>query len=258
MNYRFYLLFGYFLLFLTTLNEQLQPLSGKISASGDVEGIHVLNKTALKYTVSDENGRFNILVKANDTLVFSALRYKIKEVAITKTNLTEGYLKVYLVDKVNELDEVVVGKVLTGNLGSDIKNTEVETPINFYDLGIPGYTGKPKTVNERKLAEATSGGGLIPLNPILNLLTGRTKMLKQRIALDRKIRCVDKLKDNYKEMIFEESKYSEEFQNKFFSYILDSEELESACNASNKLAPINFIFEELDKFKALQTDAIKD
>ena len=49
---------------------------------------------------------------------------------------------------------------MIGNLGSDIKNAEDETPINFYDL-IPGYTGKPKPVNERKLAEATSGGGLI-------------------------------------------------------------------------------------------------
>ncbi len=94
MNYRFYALFGYFLLFLTTLNAQLQPLSGKISAGGDVEGIHVLNKTALKYTVSDENGTFNILVKVNDTLVFSALRYKFKEVAVTRANLNEGYLNV--------------------------------------------------------------------------------------------------------------------------------------------------------------------
>ena len=39
----------------------------------------------------------------------------------------------------------------------DIKNNEVERPIDFYDIGIPGYTGKPKTQSERRLHEADAG-----------------------------------------------------------------------------------------------------
>ena len=154
-----------------------------------------------------------------------------------------------LTESITQLDQVVVGKVLTGDLGSDIKNQDVETPINFYDLGIPGYTGKPKTLNERKLSEATSGGGFLPLNPIINAITGRTKMLKQRIKLDKKIKCVDKLKAAYKDIIFEDEEFSEELQNRFFNFIMDSEKLQGACNSDNVLTPITFLKEELKLFK---------
>ena len=131
--------------------SQLQDLKGKVIGSGDVEGIHILNKTALKYTVTDTDGSFTIPVKLNDTLTISGLRYKIKELSITEIDISTKPFLIYLTESVTELDEVTVGKILTGNLGSDIKNQDVETPINFYDLGIPGYTGKQKTLSERKL-----------------------------------------------------------------------------------------------------------
>ena len=83
------------------LNAQLQNLSGKISANGDVEGIHILNKTSVKYTVSRPDGTFDIGVKINDTLVFSALKYQLKELVITQKALQKNFLQVYLTEKVN-------------------------------------------------------------------------------------------------------------------------------------------------------------
>ena len=75
---------------------------------------------------------------------------------------------VNLKEQVNELDEVLVGKILTGDLASDLKNVEGDPPINFYDVGIPGYTGKIATQSERRLSEA----GEFKPKMLLGALTG--------------------------------------------------------------------------------------
>ncbi|MFD1063188.1 carboxypeptidase-like regulatory domain-containing protein [Winogradskyella litorisediminis] len=216
----------------------------------EVEGIHILNKTALKYTVTDTDGSFVIPAKLNDTLTISGLKYKVKELRITKSILQTNQLNIELEENITQLDQVTLGKILTGNMTSDINNLDVETPINFYDLGIPGYTGKPKTLNERKLYEATSGGGGIPLNPLINLITGRTKELKKRIQLDKDIACVEQFKTTYKDILFDGKHISEELQNRFFVFITDSEDLQKACvNGTNVLKPIEFLQSELKLFK---------
>ena len=66
------------------LQAQRQEIKGKLIANDDVEGIHILNKTASKYTVSDDIGLFSIEAKANDTLFISSLIYNNKEIVISK------------------------------------------------------------------------------------------------------------------------------------------------------------------------------
>ena len=64
---------------------------------------------------------------------------------------------VQLEDSVTALNEVTIGNILTGDLNSDINNSNSERPLNFYDLGIPGYTGLRKTQIENRLDEADAG-----------------------------------------------------------------------------------------------------
>ena len=90
---------------------------------------------------------------------------QLKAIVIDDEMLKNRTIEVNLEEQVNQLDEVTVGKILTGDLLSDINNTEGEPPINFFDVGIPGYTGKPATQSERRLAEASgfnakAGGSL--------------------------------------------------------------------------------------------------
>ncbi len=239
-----------FLIFSCVVSAQLIDLKGKVIGVGEVEGIHVLNKTALKYNVTDENGYFRILAKVNDTIIFSGLTYKLKEVIVNKIMISKNEMEVNLIEDVTQLDQVVVGKILTGNIDSDLRNLDIKEPINFYDLGIPGYTGKPKTLSERKLIAATSSGGGIPLIGIINAISGKTKQLKERVELDKDIYCVEKLKASYKDLIFEEEELSEDLQNRFFNFILDSENLRSVCRSSNPLLPITFLTNELKLFKS--------
>jgi len=230
-------------------SAQLIDLKGKVIGVGNVNGLHVLNKTALKYNITDENGYFEIPAKINDTVVFSGLTYKLKEIVVTKAMISKNEIEVYLIEDITQLDQVTVGKVLTGNIDSDLRNLKVQTPINFYDLGIPGYTGKQKTLEERKLYEAMSGGGILPLNPLINLITGRTKQLKKQLKLSRDMKCVDRLKASYKNLIFEDKNFSEELQNRFFDFIMDSDYLQKACYSSDALSPITFLQNELKLFK---------
>lgn len=183
------------LLFSKKINAQTTEISGKVESQSDVENIHVINKTAQVFTVTNNNGEFTILVSLNDSLMFTSVQHKTKNIIIDETILLTKTVTVKLEESVNELDEITVGKILTGNLYSDIKNTEGDPPINFYDVGIPGYTGKPATQSERRLSQAGDfkpkmligmllGGA--SLDPIINGISGRTKMLKNRVKIEEK------------------------------------------------------------------------
>jgi len=225
-------------------------LSGKVYANEDVEGIHVLNKTAFKFTITDTDGSFNIPVRVGDTLTFSSIRYEIKEVLIDERIIDRGSLDVRLVEKINELDEIVVGKILTGSLSSDIGNAGTKTDLNFYDLGIPGYVGRPKTQQERRLYEATTGGGFIPLNPILNWISGRTRRLKSNIRQERDEACLQRFRDDFEETLFEKEPLDEDLKIEYFYFCSESEGFSELCDAKDPISMIDFFNEKLKIFKA--------
>ena len=175
------------------VNAQRKDLNGQLIANDEVEGIHILNKTASKYTTSNEDGSFIIPAKASDTLFISGLKYEVQEFIITQSIIDLGSLSVHLIEKINELDEVIVGKILTGSLQSDLENSDAKTEIDFYDLGIPGNTNIPLTQNEQKLHDADAGswgslglGFSVNFHKLLNRVSGRTKKLRN--IVDRQYR----------------------------------------------------------------------
>lgn len=239
------------LIFTSISSAQTVEINGKIIVNDDeVEGIHVINKTESKYTITDSNGEFRIPAKLNDSLIFVAIKYNYKEVIITADILKSKILNVTLTELVNQLDEVVVGKILTGNLLSDIENSDAKRDINFYDLGIPGYVGKPFTQSERRLHEATTGAGIIPLNPILNYLSGRTKMLKNQIKLERLSDCMDRIKSNLAANFFETNKLAEPLRTEFFFFCSEDDKFESICRVKNDITTLEFLKSKLEIYKA--------
>lgn len=84
-------------------------LRGKVLyRSNNVPNENVINITTEKATVTNENGEFDIYVKKGDELVFSAVNYRIKSVIIDDEILKNRRLVVEVIEKVTELDEVVV------------------------------------------------------------------------------------------------------------------------------------------------------
>jgi len=218
-------------------------------AAGEVDGIHVINTSASRFTISDSSGKFTIPAKLNDTILFSGISYQPKEIVITKLMAASQNLTVYLEELVTVLDEVVVGKILTGDLIFDLKNTPIKPEVNFYNLGIPGYTGKPKTQSERRLYEATSGGGFIPLNPILNAISGRTKELKNQVSLEGLDNCLYKIKSQFSEILFGKSNLAESLRIEFFYYCQDDLRFERVCKVNNDLETFEFLEAKLESYK---------
>lgn len=239
-----------FLLFASISSAQIVEIKGKVIVADDeIEGIHVINKTASKFTITNYKGEFNIPAKLNDTIVFSALKYKPKEMVVNMEVFTSKTLNVYLTELVNQLDEVIVGKVLSGDLMSDIENSEAKRDINFYDLNIPGYTGRLLTQSERRLNEATTGGGFLPLNPILNAISGRTKMLKNQIKLERLDECLDRIKSELSVIFFESNDLDETFRSDFFYYCSEDLAFSNICRMRNGLTTLEFLAEKLKEYK---------
>lgn len=244
---------------------QRKDLNGQLIANDEVEGIHILNKTASKYTISNEDGSFTISAKAADTLFISGLKYEVQEYVITQSIMDLGSFNIQLIEKINELKEVVVGKILTGSLQSDLENSDAKTEVDFYDLGIPGYTGKPLTQNERKLFDADAGpmgyiglGGGVNLHKLLNKISGRTKKLKAIVALDDSEKCITRLRNEYEEAIFKTDSLEESFRNEFFYFCQEDEKFKGLCDENNDLKAIEFLQTKLKAYKKNRESVSKD
>lgn len=247
------------------VNAQRKDLKGQLIADDEVEGLHIQNRTAAKYTISDEDGSFVIPAKATDTLIISGVKYQTQELIITQSNVDLGNFSVVLIENLNELDEVRVGKILTGSLESDLENSDAKTEINFYDLGIPGYKGKPLTQNERKLHDADAGpmgyiglGAGVNLHKLLNKISGRTKKLKAIVALDNEEKCISRLRREYEKTIFRTDTLAENLKNEYFYFCQEDEGFKALCEENNDLKAIEFLQRKLKAYNKNRESVTKD
>ncbi len=228
---------------------QTIQIAGTIKSDVNVENIHVINKTSQKFTITDKYGKFKIPASLNDTISFSSVQHKPKELIISKEILDRKTVLVLLEEAINTLDQVTIGKVLSGDLMSDIKNVDGKPPVNFYDLDIPGYTGKLATQSERRLYEATTGAGIIPLNPIINAITGRTKRLKEHIQHEKNDVLLNKIRVNLSESLFSLEPLEKRYRTEFFYFCESDESFYSKCSGKKDLEVLDFLQKKLKQYK---------
>ncbi|WP_452221703.1 hypothetical protein [Lacinutrix salivirga] len=243
--------------------SQSVKISGQIVSEldDDVENIHVINKTQNLFTITNAIGEFTIVVALNDVVQFSSIQFKKQDVIINQSHLNSGKLKVTLVSNVNALDTVVLGRILTGDLLSDINNTEGKPDINFYNLGIPGYTGKQKTYAQRELQEASDltprlggslngVGGSIGIIPIINAITGRTKKLKNKVAIEANAMCMNKYRVLFSEDLLTTNPLPEHRVMEFFYFATETEKFKTLCKLQNDLEIFDYLTQKLIEYKA--------
>ncbi len=126
------------------MHSQQKEIQGKVTNKTDIEGIHILNLASRYSTITNENGHFSIAVKRRDTLLFSSLNFIPEKVIVTDAIFEKGVITTKLTELVNELDEVFLKPNLTGNIATDINRIKIEDTLNFDDVGIPGFKGKPE------------------------------------------------------------------------------------------------------------------
>jgi hypothetical protein len=175
--------------FLVTLPafSQVSVLKGIVRADSLADfKINIINITQGSGTTTSNTGEYEIEVKVNDTLIFSAIQYQPVEINITNKIIDEGYLEVQMFDRINELEEVVLSNVsLTGNLEHDISGIETYSQEDF---GFAYSPTKPLTSIERKLHTAQSE----KIDALLNAISGRTKMLKTAREYEDTMEMVEK------------------------------------------------------------------
>jgi hypothetical protein len=239
------------------LNAQDIDIMGKVVAEGDdVEGIHIINKTANKFTITDLKGSFTLPAKLNDTILISGIKYKHQEVIVNNLILQSKSMTVYLEVNIYQLDEVLVGKFLTGDLRTDILNTQIKNEVNFYDVGIPGYTGRQLTQKERHLFEADAGRMFslfsINVHKILNRISGRTKKLRNIVRLEVQDKCMNKAKSEFSEAIFENLEIEDHLKTDFFYYASEDAKFMELCQQDNKMGMFEFLVEKLMNYNENQ------
>jgi hypothetical protein len=200
---------------------QKSELKGKVMSSiKDLEGITVTNLRSNYSTLTESGGYFTIRVLVNDTLQFSAVQFKDRKVVVRASDLQSDVFYVNLELISYDLKEVVVDQ---------------HKGINAVSMGILAVPAKKYSPAERKLHEATTGGGIVPLNPILNAISGRTSMLKKEIEVEKKEYTIRKLNE-----WFEANFYTERFKiptayiEGFQYFLADDPQFESAVRSKNK------------------------
>jgi hypothetical protein len=197
-------------------------LHGKIMVeSGNVGGVTIINLVNEKTAISDGNGEFFILAKAEDLLVFSSVNLEYYRRIIDDEDLKPEILTVKMTAKITELEEVIVNK---------------HPEINAVSLGISPKGIKQYTPAERKLATASSAK-LNPqgLDPLINAISGRTKMLKKELEVEKKERLlayIGALFDDeyYRETLKIPANYIKGFQ----YYCVEEEEFAKSLRSKNK------------------------
>ncbi len=168
---------------LTAQNSTM--LEGRVlNDSVEIASITVVNINMRTGTVTNLDGVFEIPVRVNDTLNISAVQYESKHIVITPVIYKRKKLSLYLVPKLNELDEVVISNIdLTGDMTKDLKAVPLKRFISPSSLGIPENAKPTMTVEERRVYSATAGAG--PLGSLINAISGRTKMLKKHLKISK-------------------------------------------------------------------------
>ena len=77
--------------------------------NSNVIAANVINNTAQHNTITDGEGGFEIAVRVGDEMVFSSVQYKIRIVKITPEIIKLKRLVISVDERINVLDEVVVG-----------------------------------------------------------------------------------------------------------------------------------------------------
>ncbi len=220
------------LLFLMLIQSSFSQMSLKgkvISETLSLDGIQVINVTNKKHTLTEKDGFFSILAKPTDTLLFSGMQIKGLQIVLKTADFSENLFFVRLKPQINQLDEVVVKnypEINAASLGIIPKSTKSYTPAQR----------RLKTAGDFKPIHLLSLlGGTLPIDPILNKISGRTAMLKKELAVEKKEFFLEKLSSMYEDVFFIENlKIPSDYVKGFKLFAIEDEELISSLKSKNR------------------------
>lgn len=210
-----FLIFLYQMTFGQTAGEKI--IHGKIIIeSRHIPGVTIINLVNEKSTVSDSNGEFFILAKAEDLLVFTSVNLEYHRKLIEQEDLKPELLIIKMIAKITELEEVIINK---------------HPEINAVALGISPKGIIQRTRAEKRLDAANS----MPIAALINLMSGRTEQLKKEIEVEKKKLLLVKLDGLYDdEYYIQRLKIPPDYINGFKHYIIENEKFTVVFKSRDK------------------------
>lgn len=210
-----------------------------LGESASVEGVNIINIATQVTTVSDENGRFSIVSKENDVLIFTAVNKESLKHRITSADFNLASIQIKMKVREVELKEVIVNQ---------------NAHINAENLGIISKNQKKYTSAERKLATAGDFkaisllgllGGSMQLDPLLNKINGRTEKLKKNVQIEKKETSFEQLGYLFQDVYFvDHLKIPSEYIGGFKFYLVENKEIMLLLKDKEKVK-LEFLIGEL-------------
>ena len=214
-----------------------KSLKAKVIAdANDLDGVYVINLKTQEGTLTQGGGYFSIPVAVGDTLMLSSIQFRGLKMAIAETDFKLSLRLVKMQPLMHQLDEVMVFQY---------KN------INAVALGITPAGQKSYTAAERKLRTATNLDAQFGLNtsltidPLLNLFSGRSAMLRKELVVERKQTILEQMASMFEQEYFTAKlKIPTEYVKGFQYYLVENNRFVAMINAKNKAMAI-FIMGDL-------------
>ena len=213
-------------------------INGKIFVKyGSAADVLVLNLNTEQETKSDIDGKFTIQAKIDDLIVFQSNSLEIVRKSIEDNDYLKAYFEIKMIPKPEQLDEVKIFNY---------------SYLNAVSLGILSKPAKTYSIAERRLYEATSGGGVMAW---INVINGRKKMLKKYVAFEKIERRVAKINDMFtREFYIKTVEIPEDQVARFVTFAAEEESVIKLLSSKNKYL-IGFELVKLaPKFKKLQNE----
>ena len=244
------LLYIYMLFSIVAFSQSEKNISGQlICKDAALQGITILNLVTEKEAISNFEGRFSIAAKPEDLLVVQSSNFEYLRKIVADDDFKKETIFIYLVKKIEQLEEVKIVNY---------------SKINTVDLGIQQTAAKTYTPAERKLrtatalyAQATVGsmaGGSMGLDPLINAITGRTKMLKRNLSLDQTRRRALKLSEMFLDSYYINTlKIPEKSVKAFHYFAADDQNVINGLALKNKFLVSFALINVSEEYLKLQT-----
>lgn len=228
----------------TWSQSQTTVINGRIASNASyLEGVYVINAQTEIMTTTDALGAFSIAAKPGETLVFSSIQFKENKVLLTPEDFSDINFTVKLNMIMHQLQEVVIRNY---------------SGINAVALGIIPSGQKTYTEAERKLHTATDLdahvglGGSVSADPLLNMFSGRTAMLKKEVAVEKKEFFMKLLERMFTlEHFIDRLKIPLEYVKGFEYYAVDNDKFTAILNSKNKTSTEFLLGELAVKYKEI-------
>lgn len=221
-----------------------QQLTGRVTDNRGVslQGVNVINTTKKMGTITTPRGAYSIGYTEGDTITFSSLGFE--KFTLVMEDLPEevGQINITLEPVTNQLDEVVVRS-------DQITDAQIQKIID-QNYGAITPERQLTQTERRAYTAASSAGGLVSFDYLLNLINGRIKRIKMLSNWERQDALIDELQAMLPESFFNEKlgMKSEDIY-PFLLYCMESSNNGISAQEAVSLDMVAFFLARLEEFK---------